>query len=266
MDAPDQTNPSVTTRWESLTAGRSGRRYADRFAQLAAAGVDVHGEAAFCHGLVPAESRILDAGCGTGRVAIRLAELGHRCVGVDADPSMLEVARDRSAAVSWVLADLADLADLDNSVGANLAGLDAPSPFSRPERAAISPATDGPFDLIVAAGNVIALLAPGTEAAVLCGLARRLAPDGLLVAGFGLDAAHLPLPAAPFGLMDYDGWCTAAGLTLDQRFATWQGIPVGPDETDDDHPDHGDGDGDGDHGERPADAPGYAVSVHRASA
>lgn len=153
------------------------------------------------------------------------------------------------------------------SVGANLAGLDAPSPFSRPERAAISPATDGPFDLIVAAGNVIALLAPGTEAAVLCGLARRLAPDGLLVAGFGLDAAHLPLPAAPFGLMDYDGWCTAAGLTLDQRFATWQGIPVGPDETDDDHPDpdHGNGDGGGG-GERPADAPGYAVSVHRASA
>nr|WP_255649281.1 class I SAM-dependent methyltransferase [Frankia sp. ArI3] len=168
----------MTTRWESLTAGRSGRRYADRFVQLAAAGVDVHGEAAFCHALAPAESRILDAGCGTGRVAIRLAELGHRCVGVDADPSMLGVARDRSAAVSWILADLADL--------------DAPVASGAPEPAGAPPATDGPFDLIVAAGNVIALLAPGTEAAILRGLARRLAPGGLLVAGFGLDAAHLP--------------------------------------------------------------------------
>ncbi|WP_261566476.1 class I SAM-dependent DNA methyltransferase [Frankia gtarii] len=255
MDAPDQTSPSVTTRWESLTAGRSGRRYADRFAQLAAAGVDVHGEAAFCHALVPAESRIMDAGCGTGRVAIRLAELGHRCVGVDADPSMLEVARDRSAAVSWVLADLADL---DNSVGANLCGLDAPRPFNRPEQAPISPATDGSFDLIVAAGNVIALLAPGTEAAVLHGLARRLAPSGLLVAGFGLDAAHLPLPAAPFGLADYDGWCAAAGLTLDRRFATWQGLPFETGETGET------GDDPLDRGARRGAAPGYAVSVHRA--
>ncbi|KQM02414.1 Methyltransferase domain [Frankia sp. CpI1-P] len=240
MNAPDQTSPSVTTRWESLTAGRSGRRYADRFVQLAAAGVDVHGEAAFCHALAPAESRILDAGCGTGRVAIRLAELGHRCVGVDADPSMLGVARDRSAAVSWILADLADL--------------DAPVASGAPEPAGAPPATDGPFDLIVAAGNVIALLAPGTEAAILRGLARRLAPGGLLVAGFGLDAAHLPLPAAPFELADYDGWCAAAGLTLDRRFATWQRTPFETGET---------GDAPLDRGEGRAAAPGYAVSVHR---
>ncbi|EIV91730.1 bifunctional 2-polyprenyl-6-hydroxyphenol methylase/3-demethylubiquinol 3-O-methyltransferase UbiG [Frankia sp. QA3] len=253
VDAPEHVDPSVTTRWESLTAGGSGRRYAERFAQLAAAGIDVHGEAAFCHALVPAGSRILDAGCGTGRVAIRLAELGHRCVGVDVDASMLGVARDRSAAVRWVLADLA--------------ALDAPVAFGSPERAGIPPATDGPFDLIVAAGNVIALLAPGTEAAVLHGLARRLAPGGLLVAGFGLDAAHLPLPAAPFGLRDYDGWCAAAGLTLDRRCATWQGTPFGPRETGNDHPDHPDRDDYDDRDDRddgPGDTPGYAVSVHRA--
>ncbi|MCM3925530.1 class I SAM-dependent methyltransferase [Frankia sp. AiPs1] len=230
--------PPATTRWETLTAGRSGRSYADRFARLAATGVDLHGEATFCHALVAGGSRVLDAGCGTGRVAIRLAELGHRCVGVDVDPSMLDVARDRSTAVRWVLADLAALA--------------MPAAFAPPDDAGAPAATDGPFDLIVAAGNVIALLAPGTEAAVLHELARRLAPGGRLVAGFGLDAAHLPLPATPFGLADYDGWCAAAGLTLERRFATWQGTPF---ET---------GDGPRGRGDRPVAAPGYAVSVHRA--
>lgn len=82
-------------------------------------------------------------------------------------------------------------------------------------------ARDGLFDLVVAAGNVIPLLAEGTEAGVLRALAGRLRSGGLLVAGFGLDAGHLPLPAAPFGLPEYDSWCAAAGLVLDRRFATW---------------------------------------------
>jgi SAM-dependent methyltransferase len=257
---PPATTPPGTTRWETLTAGRSGRRYADRFARLAAAGVDLHGEATLCHTLVAGGSRVLDAGCGTGRVAIRLAELGHRCVGVDIDPSMLDVARDRSTAVRWVLADLAALA--------------TPVAFGPPDDDASAPAaTDGPFDLIVAAGNVIALLAPGTEAAVLRGLARRLAPGGRLVAGFGLDAAHLPLPAAPFGLVDYDGWCADAGLTLDRRFATWQGTPFetgrtpetgGTARTGGTPGTGGTGDGPRDRGDWADVAPGYAVSVHRA--
>ena len=35
----------------------------------------------------------LDAACGTGRHARRLAELGHHVIGVDASPAMLEKAR-----------------------------------------------------------------------------------------------------------------------------------------------------------------------------
>ena len=35
----------------------------------------------------------LDAACGTGRHARRLAELGHHVIGVDASPAMLERAR-----------------------------------------------------------------------------------------------------------------------------------------------------------------------------
>jgi SAM-dependent methyltransferase len=180
-------------------SGGGGRKYADRFAALAAAGHDVHGEASFCASLVPAGSRLLDAGCGTGRVAIRLAALGYDCVGIDSDISMLDEARTASAGVTWLLHDLVDIN-------------------------AITEIGDD-FDLVVAAGNVVPLLAPDTEAPVISGLAQRLRPDGLLVAGFGLDAAHLPLDQPPFGLAEYDGWCRAAGLQLEQRFATWDAQP-----------------------------------------
>jgi SAM-dependent methyltransferase len=197
------------SRWATTTGGGQGREYAERFADLAATGADVHGEATLCTSLAPAGSRVLDAGCGTGRVAIRLAELGYECVGVDSDASMLDQARAASADVTWLLGDLVDL---DEQLGS--------------------------FDLVLAAGNVIPLLAPGTEPTVVDRLADRLAPGGVLVAGFGLDAAHLPLPEAPFGLADYDAWCETAGLHLERRLATWGGQPFA----------HG----------------GYAVSIYRA--
>ena len=82
-------------------------------------------------------------------------------------------------------------------------------------------------DLVVAAGNVMPLLAAGSEAAVITGLADLLSAGGRLVAGFGLDAAHLPLAAPPFGLDEYDAWCGAARLSLVERYATWQSDQYG---------------------------------------
>ena len=205
MSGPETSPPS---RWAQHGSAVSGAEYAACFDALAAAGTDPHGEASMCARLAAPGARILDAGCGTGRVAVRLAELGYRCVGLDSDEAMLAHARTLSSSVEWVLADLSTPVDLD-----------------------------GTFDLAVAAGNVIPLVAPGTEPAVLRALSGYLAPGGLLVAGFGLDAAHLPLPAAPFGLAEYDEWCSAAGFVLDQRLSTWDG--------------------------KPWDDGGYAVSVHR---
>jgi SAM-dependent methyltransferase len=199
---------SSDSRWARATGGDQGHEYAARFAELAASGADVHGEATLCATLVPVGARVLDAGCGTGRVATRLAELGYECVGIDSDASMLAEARASSASVSWLLLDLVEV---DDALGS--------------------------FDLIVAAGNVMPLLAAGTEQAVIAGLAERLAKGGRLVAGFGLDAAHLPLSEPPFGLADYDAWCVTVGLRLELRLGTWGGCDFSGEE--------------------------YAVSIHR---
>lgn len=200
------------SRWTDLTGGKEGARYASRFADLAATDAELHGEARLCASLAVEGSRVLDAGCGTGRVAIWLHQHGYECVGVDLDESMLAEAKRAAPAIPWIRADLATL-DLA-SVGLS-----------------------GDFDLVVAAGNVIPLVEPGTEPTVIATLAAALRPEGLLVAGFGLDAAHLPIPEATVTLADYDAWCTAAGLRQQERFATWDGDPY--------------------------DGGGYAVSVHR---
>ena len=201
------------TRWHELTGGGTGDEYAARFETLAASGRDMHGEATFCRGLVTPGARVLDAGCGTGRVAIRLAELGYDVVGVDVDESMLAVAQRTAPDLTWVAGDLAAL------------------PAKVGERA--------PYDLVVLAGNVVPLLAAGTLDAAVAGLAGLLAPGGLLVAGFGLDARHLPPGCPVTPLEDYDAATERAGLRPEHRFSTWDGQPFDPSE-------------------------GYAVSVHRA--
>src|SRR5947208_1845916 len=75
------------TRWSAEAPGRAAT-YDDRWRELAAKGQSVHGEADFVSSLAP--SSVLDAGCGTGRVAIELARRGVEVVGVDVDRSMLD--------------------------------------------------------------------------------------------------------------------------------------------------------------------------------
>ena len=172
------------SRWLSETRGTAGASYAARFAALAASGVDVHGEAAYVSALLDPGSRVLDAGCGTGRVATELARRGHHVTGVDNDRSML--AQATSPDVTWELHDLAVL-DL-------------------PTR----------FDLVVAAGNVMVFLDPGSEPEVLRRLAQHLVPGGLLVSGWRSDRLALPV---------YEDWVRSAGLTPVVRHATWNGEP-----------------------------------------
>jgi SAM-dependent methyltransferase len=47
------------------------------------------GEAEILHGRLPAGASVLDLGCGTGRIALPLARLGHSVVAVDESKGML---------------------------------------------------------------------------------------------------------------------------------------------------------------------------------
>jgi SAM-dependent methyltransferase len=72
---------------------------------------DWPGELDFYAGLAQSADRagVLELGCGTGRIAIRLAPYTSRMVGLDNSPWMLEVARAKSAGISnlvWVEADM----------------------------------------------------------------------------------------------------------------------------------------------------------------
>jgi SAM-dependent methyltransferase len=177
----------VSPDWSNDDPDR-GDRYAQRFADLEAAGANVHGEADFVSAFRPAS--VLDAGCGTGRVAIELNRRGFDVCGVDRDAAMLAVARRAAPHLRWEEADLA-------------------APTFRLGRT---------FALVVAAGNVMIFLEPGTEGAALANLARHLDPGGVLVAGFQLSRGGLTLHT-------YDELALAAGLALDERFATWDRQP-----------------------------------------
>lgn len=145
----------------------------------------MHGEADFVASFNP--TRVLDAGCGTGRVAIELASRGIEVVGVDLDPSMLKQARTKAPGLPWVLGDLSRLA------------------------------LDASFDVVVAAGNVMIFLAHGTELEVVSNLAAPLVAGGRLVAGFSTDR-HV-------SASDYSDWAFKAHLTEEARYSTWDAEP-----------------------------------------
>jgi len=154
----------------------------------------MHGEATFVEGL--GVRSVLDAGCGTGRVAIELARRGLDVAGVDADPGMLSAARAKAPDLEWILADLSDF-DLRGADGRRR------------------------FDAVVMAGNVMIFVVPGTEGAVLEQIAGHVRPGGVVVAGFQLIPGRLALDR-------YDGLAAAAGLTLAERYATWDRDPWRP--------------------------------------
>jgi SAM-dependent methyltransferase len=172
---------TVTRDWD-------GADYQRRFDELAASGRDMHGEARFVRAFDP--STVLDAGCGTGRVAIELGRHGIDVVGVDVDTSMLATARDRGPDVTWIEADLREL-DLGRA-----------------------------FDVVLMAGNVPLFTPPGTQAELVAAVARHIASDGVLVAGFSTDWTDRPYDAA-----GYDRHCADAGLELVERFSTWDRAP-----------------------------------------
>lgn len=170
--------------------------YVERFRTMARAGDDLAGEARLVDALVPRHARILDAGCGPGRVGGELAAAGHDVVGVDVDPELIAAAEQDQPGPRWLVGDLAEL-DL-----------------------AVRGITT-PFDAVVCAGNVMTFLAPGTRGAVLTRIRAHLAADGRAAIGFGADRGY----AFDEFLQD----AAAAGLEPDLLLSTWDLRPFAPD-------------------------------------
>ena len=179
---------STSPRWFTDTGPEHSQWYIDRFRKMAVDGVDLAGEARLVDAMVTRGSRILDAGCGPGRVGAELAARGHVVVGVDIDPELIAAAEADHPGAAWVVADLAEL---------DLAGSGQPEPF----------------DAAVLAGNVMAFVAPGTERAVLTRVGAHIRPDGVVVVGFGTDRGY---PVA-----DFDQHAAGAAFVLEHRFSTW---------------------------------------------
>ena len=154
------------------------KRYQARFDALASSGVDVHGEATLVRSFEPRS--VLDAGCGTGRVAIELDRHGVEVVGVDVDESMIAEARRLAPDIEFLMADLAGL-DLGRT-----------------------------FDVVVLAGNVPLFCPEPSRDDLIGSCAAHVRAGGVLIIGFqlgrGYAARRSSTPPA-----EMPGWCSRSG-------------------------------------------------------
>jgi SAM-dependent methyltransferase len=180
----------VSARWVRWRRAIDLDEYDARWQKMLDDGEAVHGEADFVQHLLASHPRgpVLDAGCGTGRVAIELVARGIDTVGVDLDRDMIDAARRKAPTIDWHCADLATV------------GLDRT------------------FAVVVMAGNVLLFARPQDRSAIVTNLAAHVSGGGALVAGFSIEPGGYTLDA-------YDSSCTEAGLVLEHRYSTWERHP-----------------------------------------
>jgi SAM-dependent methyltransferase len=199
MTYDDDTNRELQlverSGWDEMIAKDPNHSnwYIERFRTMAAAGDDLNGEARLVDAMSPRAARILDAGCGSGRVGGYLSTVGHTVVGVDGDPVLIAAAEEDHPGPSWLVGDLSEL-DLE------------------------SRGIDKGFDMIVCAGNVMTFLAKSTRREVLTRLGRHLSDEGRIVVGFGAGRGY-----------EFDQFRTdvsAAGLLAELELESWDLRPI----------------------------------------
>lgn len=109
--------------------------------------------------------RVLELGCGAGRVFGYLLELGGTVEGIDLEPSMIDYCHRVFPEANTRVGDLRDL----DSYG------------------------EGPFDAIFGTNQIFDLLDPTDRQRILTGVRRLLAPGGLLLFS-GHNLAHHDAP------------------------------------------------------------------------
>lgn len=211
------------TRWEAKVRENPAHShwFVERFRTMAAEGKDLAGEARLVDTLLPRGARVLDAGCGSGRIGAGLVERGHTVVGVDVDPVLIEAARVDHPGGQWLVGDLAelDLAALAAAAGGSGGGSGNGADGSGVDLTGVDLATlADPFDAVVCAGNVMPFLAPGSAVDVLRAMAAHTTPSGRIAVGFGAGRGY------PFDEFFAD--VEAAGLRVELALASWDLRPL----------------------------------------
>lgn len=184
-------------QWNRVRANNPehSARYVQRWRNLAAQGADIYGEARFAAALAAPGASILDAGCGTGRVAGHLLQQGYRAVGVDLDEVLIEEAKAVYPTGEWLVGDLATF------------------DFGSLSSVQVHPAGSPGFDVIVSAGNVMAFLDPDSRVPTLQNFKTALGPDGRLAVGFGAGRGY--------AFEHYVQDLGTAGFTVQAQFSSW---------------------------------------------
>ena len=203
----DVPGSGVSQRWVEWRRTVDLVKYDQRWEAMAARGENVHGEADAVTRLIERyldvrdrerghALRILDAGCGTGRLAVELQRRGHVVTAVDLDPDMIDKARDKSTAVTWLVGDLSTV-DVTTRGGL----FDVMN-----------------FDVIVMAGNILNFCAPGTQTTIVHNMVNHLVDGGVFVCGWSQelrDDAYL--------WVDFVRDSRGAGANVAETWTNWDG-------------------------------------------
>lgn len=151
---------------------------------MEAQGQDIHGEARLIDALCERGSRILDAGCGTGRLGGYLLRQGHTVVGTDVDPVLIGHAEAAFPEGAWYVGDLSE--DLVAESG---------------------------FDVAVSAGNVMGFLAEEGRLPALRHIRESLNRGGRFVVGFGAGRG--------WAFDNFLELAVEAGFAVENTFESW---------------------------------------------
>ena len=144
-------------------------------------------EARLIDAMAQRESRILDAGCGQGRLTGFLTDRGHTVVGFDVDPVLIDIAKEANPDATFYVGDL--------------------STDEIPE---------SDFDLIVSAGNVMGFLAPEGRQPALDHLYRALKNGGRAVIAYGSG------PGRAWSFPEFFANAETAGFVVEHKCSSWE--------------------------------------------
>jgi tRNA A-37 threonylcarbamoyl transferase component Bud32/SAM-dependent methyltransferase len=141
-------------------------------------------------------SRVLEAGCGSGRLGAALAALGHHVVGIDVDSAAIGSAKTNAPEARWLELDLRELTM--EALGESV-----------------------PFDAITWIASGILAIAPEDRSEVFRRLALCCSPRGRIVVEYRSDAGY--------SCQQFRDDFLAAGLIPDVGFSGWDLRPYAVD-------------------------------------